>query len=290
MEPIRILKAGHEALVTAFCARHPDTTLFFMNNMLRAGLEDRGERLHGTYSAATEDGDIVALAAHYWNGNIIMEAPSHLGEVVRAAAQASGREVASLMGPYRQAVEGRAALGLADATMRLDSREILYALDLAVLRVPEALASGQHLLRRAQASDLPRLLPWRVAYAIEALGEVDTPKLQADIEQGLRSPSRQHWVLEADGEVVATTAFNATTPDVVQIGGVWTPPALRSRGYARSAVAGSLLDARAEGAARSILFTPEDNFAAQACYGGLGFVEIGDYALLSLAEPQGPFG
>ena len=290
MASIRILKPGDEALVTTFCARHPDTTLFFMNNMLSAGLEDRGERFQGTYVAAMEDGAVVALAAHFWNSGIILEAPTLLPEVVRAAAEASAREVAMFLGPYGQTLEASAALGLAGATMRMDSREILYALNLADLCVPEALSSGMHKARRALPSDLLRLLPWRIAYTLEALGEVDSPELRATIEKGLRSPSRRAWVLESTEEVVSTTGFNATTPDVVQVGGVWTPPELRSRGYARSAVAGSLLDARAGGAKRSILFTPEDNFAAQACYRGLGYREIGDYGLLMLAERHRPFG
>src|SRR5438552_2962199 len=64
-----------------------------------------------------------------------------------------------------------------------------------------------------------------------------------------------HWLLEDRGEPLSYTAFNARLPDIVQVGGVWTPPALRGRGYARCAVAGSLLEARAGGARRAILFT-----------------------------------
>ena len=51
-------------------------------------------------------------------------------------------------------------------------------------------------------------------------------------------------------------------------------------------MAGSLLDARAEGAVRSILFTGEDNPAAQACYVKLGYEPVGDYHLLFFWEPQ----
>jgi predicted GNAT family acetyltransferase len=36
------------------------------------------------------------------------------------------------------------------------------------------------------------------------------------------------------------TGFNAQPRGIAQGGGVFTPPALRSRGYARAAVAGSL--------------------------------------------------
>jgi predicted GNAT family acetyltransferase len=72
----------------------------------------------------------------------------------------------------------------------------------------------------------------------------------------------------------------------VQVGGVWTPPARRGRGYARAAVAGSLLDARARGVTRGVLFTAQENRPAQRAYEALGFQVVGDYGLLGFSEPQ----
>jgi predicted GNAT family acetyltransferase len=65
----------------------------------------------------------------------------------------------------------------------------------------------------------------------------------------------------------------------VQIGGVWTPPPLRSRGHARAVVGGSLLLARAQGMRRSVLFTGEDNVAALRSYERLGYVRAGRFGL-----------
>jgi predicted GNAT family acetyltransferase len=96
-------------------------------------------------------------------------------------------------------------------------------------------------------------------------------------------------VLEVDGAPVAYRQFNATLPEVVQVGGVWTPPSLRSRGYARAVVAGSLLAARAEGARRGVLFTGEENVAAQRAYAAIGFRRVGDWGLLFLARPTAGF-
>ena len=67
---------------------------------------------------------------------------------------------------------------------------------------------------------------------------------------------------------------------MVQIGGVWTAPALRGRGYARCAVAGSLQTARERGVLHAVLFTGETNPAAQAAYVAIGFRPVGDYAIL----------
>lgn len=89
---------------------------------------------------------------------------------------------------------------------------------------------------------------------------------------------------------VAYQQFNAALPDVVQVGGVWTPPPWRRRGYARAVVAGSLLAARAEGVPRSVLFTGEENIPAQRAYAAIGYRRVGDWGLLVLATPTRPKG
>jgi ABC-type sugar transport system substrate-binding protein/N-acetylglutamate synthase-like GNAT family acetyltransferase len=95
------------------------------------------------------------------------------------------------------------------------------------------------------------------------------------------------WVLEDRGEPVACSSFNTAIKEAVQVGGVWTPPELRRRGYGRAVVAVALLDARREGVEKAILFTGESNFAAQKAYVALGFQHIGDYRLMSLRAPLG---
>jgi predicted GNAT family acetyltransferase len=88
------------------------------------------------------------------------------------------------------------------------------------------------------------------------------------------------WVLTLAGEIVSMTGFNAQARGIVQVGGVYTPPALRSRSYARAAVAASLKLARERGASRSVLFTSERNQAAQAAYRGFGYRVTGDFGLV----------
>lgn len=66
---------------------------------------------------------------------------------------------------------------------------------------------------------------------------------------------------------------------MVGISGVWTPPALRQRGYARAAVAGCLLEERAAGVERAVLFTDAANHGRRA-YEALGFRLVGDYGLV----------
>jgi RimJ/RimL family protein N-acetyltransferase len=287
---VRVLIPGDEPEVERLLAAHADASLFLRRNLAGTGVVDHEARYHGTWAGAFEGGRLTGVAQHTRFGTVLVQAPAHAGAVACAAVAASGRPVSGFVGPWAQVLAARAALGFADAPMRVESREGLYALALDALVVPEPLGSDRWRCRRARGDDLDLLVRWRVAYNVEANHETEDDDLRAkgreEIEAGLAE--RAGWVLEADGVPVAYQQFNAMLPDVVQVGGVWTPPALRGRGYARAVVAGSLLAARAEGVGRAVLFTGDDNAPARRAYAALGFTRIGDWGLLFLATPARP--
>jgi predicted GNAT family acetyltransferase len=277
---VRTLNASDAPEFQAFLAPRADSSLFLLANARKAGFEDRGRPFEGTYAGAFEGGRLAAVAAHFWNGILAVQAPAHLFDVVRHAAGASGRGVTGLTGPQAQVVAARRALGLSVRPAALEAPEGLFALDLAQLAVPELLSSGRALCRRPGARELPLVTRWRSAYRREVLGEPPgRPNEEAardDIEN--LEASGAHWLLEAGEAPVAYTAFNARLPEIVQVGGVWTPPELRGRGFARAAVAGSLVEARAGGTGRAVLFT--ENPAAVRAYEAIGFRRVGEYGLV----------
>lgn len=285
---VRVLVPGDEDALAAFFARHPNTTLFLQSNLLHGGLIDRGEVCQATWAAAFDASGIVGLAAHCWNGNVVVEAEAALAEVVRAAAGASGRAVSGVIGVRAQVEAARDALGLGGASAYMDSTEDLFSLVLDRLRVPDSLATGAWSVRAPHERELELLIGWRHEYRVSTLGEPPGDALRAKCAEEVPRYQRDgvHFVLEVDGAPAAYSAFNASTPACVQIGGVWTPPALRGRGHARAVVAGSLLAARRNGVERSVLFTELDNHPAKAAYRALGYQRIGDYGLVLFAEPQ----
>ena len=262
--------------------------MFLIGNMRVSGLTYDGNPYTGHYVAAFTDDDIVGVAAHYWNGILILQAPAHPETLCHATLQASARPLKGLIGPHEQVNVARAALQLEGITCQMDSKEKLYSLALDELIVPEALRSGKVTGRYIETRDIDTLTRWRVAYAVQALGAEVTGELwekeRATIERVIDAGNS--WILEAQGVPVATSGFNSSLEEAVQIGGVWTPPELRSQGYARCVVAQSLLDARAGGAKKAILFTDEDNIPAQKAYTALGFRHIDDYHILILREPR----
>jgi RimJ/RimL family protein N-acetyltransferase len=283
-----VLRPGDEARLAPFFAAHPDTTLFLQSNSGAAGLEDQGEPQQGTYVAAFDAaGAVAATVCHCWNGNLLLEAPIALAELCREAVRATGRPVNALLGPHAQVVAARRALGLAGRKTMMDACEDLFSLELSALRVPAPLADGTLRCRRPRADELELLGDWRHDYGIEALGRPPDPAMReaSRAEMALWDRLGRNFVLDDGRQAVSYAGYNAETPACVQIGGVWTPPAWRGRGYAKAVVAGALLAARERGVVRSVLFTGPDNRPAQAAYRALGYGRVGDYALVLFAEP-----
>ncbi|MEH2082599.1 MAG: GNAT family N-acetyltransferase [Nostoc sp.] len=289
MPTLRTLQPGDEVSLEAFLLQHTDTSMFLRSNWRAAGLLDQSARFQGTYIAAYIDEIIVAVAAHFWNGMIVVQAPVHLTEVVQAVVAQSGRVISGISGPAAQVAATKSILGLSNRPTQLDEFEILFSLTLRDLQIPQALVSAKVKCRLPHPDELELLTEWCAAYNVETLGRRDTLSLRPDCRLVIeaRQATAMHWVLVAENTPVSYSAFNASLPDVVQIGGVWTPPALRGKGYAKSVIAGSLLDARSQGVKRAILFTNDNNQAAQAVYRGIGFLPTGEkYGLVLFEETQ----
>jgi RimJ/RimL family protein N-acetyltransferase len=283
----RILLPGDEAVIEAFLRPQLASSMFLLSNMRESGLTDRGVRAHGTYAGVFEGGELVGIVAHYWNGNLIPQSPpEHLEALWRLAVAESGRPVRGAVGPSEQCFAILDALNAPPESIHMATKEQLYCMQVDELRVPPALADGVVQARRATPADLPLLAAWRANYAVEALAAEETPELRRHSEESIarQLAAGQCWVTTLNDEVVAMSAFNARIEEAVQIGGVYTPTARRRQGYAKAAVAQSLLDARTEGVAQAILFTDVDNVAADKAYRGIGFRVVGDFAIILLDD------
>ena len=279
---IRLLDNSDQPEMDAFLVLHRDSSMFLRANSGRVGLVYQPATLHATYAGAFENGRMCGVAAHAWNGMLLLQCPENVEEIARVCVSLSDRHVSGLTGPLEQVQRARVALGLADAAARAEDDEWLYGLDLANLTVPRALEDGSVICRYPLPEDHDTLCRWRTDYDIEALGSPYSDETRQRATSVLDGQiAQQHaWVAVHDGRLVSLSAFNAVLPDIVQLGGIYTPPEYRGRGYAKVAVAGSLIAARERGATRAVLFT--DNPSAARSYEGVGFRRLGDYGLVLL--------
>ena len=289
---IRKLTRSDELSLARFLQPQLESSMFLYGNMQQAGLVYEGQRLQGFYVAAFDGDQMVGVVAHYWNGNICIQAPDHLENLLSEVIRISKLPLVGFIGPDDQVIRAKRILGISSSEMRHDEAEGLYSLDLQDLIVPKILNQPYISWRRAGSDDLELLTRWLVAMNVETLGKVVTPALHQNRRASVKRiiENGNTWILEVDGIPASTSGFNAdieSSPGyrIVQIGGVFTPPELRRRGFARAVVAASLLDAKAESAAKAILFTGESNFPAQKAYAAIGFQRTGTYRLAFLKKP-----
>jgi GNAT superfamily N-acetyltransferase len=196
-------------------------------------------------------------------------------------AALTGLTVTGAIGPATSVRPILQALGLDRLPMRRDTDEPGFALilaDLILLDLP-----GTRLVPLDTALS-PLVTGWRAAYQQELFDlPNDEARAQAATDVDVWIAKGSHRVLLHNGKPVALTGFNATLSEVVQVGGVYTLPALRGQGFARRAVALHLAEARASGVSRAVLFAAGP--AAARAYRALGFRPTFAFALALLARP-----
>jgi uncharacterized protein len=266
----------------AFLLEHRDTSIFLRSNLARSGLQFQPKPFHAHYVGAFSGLTLTGVAAHCWNGMLLVQAADHVHGLVRACVAYSGRKVSGFCGPLEQVREAQVGLSLADAPAAMKEDEWLYGLDLESVIVPGILAHGVVTARPPRPEERDLLCAWRLAYDIETLGATDSLETR---ERSARALDQQiadgnTWIALEAVRPVSLSAFNAALPDIVQLGGIYTPPELRGRGYAKAAVAASLLAARERGVSRAVLFT--SNPSAARSYEAVGFRRLGDFGLVLL--------
>ena len=270
------------AQLDSFLLQHRDTSLFLRSNLRRSGLQFQPKSFHAHYVGAFDGIELIGVAAHCWNGMLLVQGSRNIAELVRACVRYSGRKVMGFSGPLDQVRAAQSALDMTDAPAAMNEDEWLYGLDLTDLIIPAPLQRGTVTARPPVPEEHDLLCAWRIAYDLETLGSADTPTTRNRAIQTLDSQIAEGnaWVALESGQPVSLSAFNASLPDIVQLGGIYTPPELRGRGYARAAVAASLIAARERGVSRAVLFT--SNPSAARSYEAVGFQRVGDYGLVLL--------
>ena len=265
----------------AFLTAHRDSSMFLRSNLRRSGLAYQPKPFHANYVATFEHERCTAVAAHCWSGMLLLQTPEHLEKLAQACVQHSGRSVTGLSGPLDHVLHARTTLGLDKAPTLIESDESLYAVDLENVAPPSASRNIECRAPRPEECDLLRA--WRFAYCIETSVGTDSEETRQDAYKSLDQQIADGtlWIALDNGRPVSMSAFNATLPDIVQIGGVYTPPELRGRGYARDVVAASLIASREQGVTRAVLFT--ENSSAARSYEAIGFRHIGRYGLVLFA-------
>lgn len=129
-------------------------------------------------------------------------------------------------------------------------------------------------LRPATPDDLETVTRWRAEFTRESLHQEPEEDIDKLVTRQIQSGNVYIW---DDHGLVSMAVSTRPTRTGIWIGGVYTPPAMRGRGYASSCVAAlsqRLLDS---GKSFCALFTDLDNATSNSIYQKIGYTPVCDF-------------
>lgn len=142
-------------------------------------------------------------------------------------------------------------------------------------------ATQQEWVRCLEQQDYPAWRALRLSYIKESQLPSDLSEVQ--LHEDFDSMVRQKtvWGYFLDGQLVSIANLNAYACDIAQLGGVYTAPSFRGRGYAKAVIRHILSDLPAlHRISTLIIFTEEDNWNARRLYESFGIVPENDFAVI----------
>ncbi len=135
------------------------------------------------------------------------------------------------------------------------------------------LAEGK--LRLAMEADKDLVKKWAHSFHVDCWGE-KSKNPESDPSPHLAQGNVYFW--EVNGKPVSMAVKNRATEKGVSVGGVYTPPELRRKGYATACVAELSQLILQSGKLFCTLYTDLENSTSNAIYKKIGYVEVADSA------------
>lgn len=258
---IRLLTESDRAMTKAFLTVAPHSTLYMLGNLEKLGFADpictfwgdvepahQGGCLRGVLNRYMTGWTVYGTGAADWAGlaSIVDEHPAGASRL-----QDNPGGIASFL-PYLQRYQ--------PIKIEIEEIMVLKPADFRPVAAPIGVV-----VRRGTDADLDRL----IAFYANAEHMTRSP---AAVERPLRDT--RLWLAETAGKLVATALTNAETETLAMIGGVYTPPVARGRGFSQAVCSALCADLMAD-QKQPVLYwgTP----AAGAVYRKLGFCATGQW-------------
>ena len=272
MAGVQRLVRAHERAALAFLAQSPYDNVFL--SWLITGERSSSAR-SATYVYVDDAGNVQGVG--FFGRQVVLAA-------YRDAAIAAFAETAPVYRFERMIVGPRQTVDRYWQLVRrwhapprlIRESQPLMAVDRSTLRG----AANGVTVRRAQpdewdavASNSARMIEQELEYDPRVAASEFNANVRMMIDRGL------WWVGEREGELVFFCNAGPHSPQTLQLQGIWTPPALRGRGYATAALYGicsELLD----DAPTLSLYVNGFNTGAIALYDRVGFRRVGEFSTL----------
>jgi RimJ/RimL family protein N-acetyltransferase len=197
--------------------------------------------------------------------------PIALGELDATQCHALVEQTRDLDYPGVVGVDGIAPLFVERAAERgVKFAESIPEL-IQALRVPPSYPRVSGAARLVGRDDAELFADWLTAFFQEAVPHDPVPPRDR-LETAAAAGNYHFWIV--GGEPVAMAGIVRRTRHAAAIAGVYTPPALRNRGYGGAATAAVVDAVFAEGRTAACLYTDLRNPASNRCYAKIGFKPV----------------
>jgi uncharacterized protein len=223
-----------------------------------------------------EDGEVVGAALRTPPYNVILAKPRSSAALAALVEAVAAEEIPGVVGTEPEIHEFAELWSQRNGVPgRVNMRQGVYALDQVEL-VPNVPGSA----RIATDDDRELALRWWIAFGEEVLheGGPGRERAEASVDHKLSSPTGGLLLWEDGGEPVSLAGWGGPTPNGIRIGPVYTPPALRGRGYA-TAVTAELSQRQLDGGRNfCFLYTDLANPTSNAIYERIGYRRVAEAA------------
>ena len=263
---------------------HFDCTMFLLDNLENFGASRGQNPNSGNYKIIVSADEIMGVFCATNRGNIILHLEPDildgaLVERILDEVVAEPIPIQGVIGNWEAAKLLSTAIVYNGIWQKYsyESKELTFVLDdLSNLNCEQTQGC-----RQLQDSDYESWRALRLAYLMETKIPNDLTEIQLKDSFHAKVREQGVWGMERDSELVAITTASGRAGPVVQVGGVFTNPSHRNQGLAKHLIQFQLRDLyRNQKAHQAVLFTAENNKAAQAVYKKIGFVEKGVLGLI----------
>jgi GNAT superfamily N-acetyltransferase len=263
-----------------FLKQHENYTLFLLGNFENYGFKLSQAPYSGNFKLIRSHNEIVGVFSLTKKGSLLIEtkARDSIFEMVLKSCLEESMSLTGLVGnwefcnPFWNFLKNKNVIH----TETFNSKEILYGIDLSNISI-----LPQPNVRLLTEEDYLQWKPLRLDYLIEEGVPNDLSDEQLFDIYLDKVRKKINWGFFLQDKLVSIADLNAKALDLGQVGGVYTIPSFRKKGYSKSVMQQLLLDAKKLHSIRKlIIFTGEKNFAAQKLYNALGVQHIGYFSLL----------
>ncbi len=270
--------------VIEFLESKIETSMFLLGNISQHGFKLGVHSNSGNFKSIKRNGKVIGVFCLSRRGSLLIQTDNkndYSKEIFDSTLQ-ENISLKGILGNWKDSWLFYSFYKAMNPNFELNlcSEEILFSLKL----------EGQKLSRNLSESISIRFLTsedyavWDKVnrdYLEEEGLSIQKDNQEREVSFTEKTQKKEWWGLFEKGELTSICAYNSTYKNVGQIGGVYTVPAKRKKGYAKLCMKQLISDSYSiHKFSKLFLFTGKKNIAAQKLYKSLGFAEIGNFGIL----------